>query len=162
MSKKSERTKVVPYTRPRGLQQFARYLSEGREPIAAAEAMGKDFQSSIDAMLSHPEMPAALAEALASRLLSHSAPKALKVVQDLLESPSDSVKLGAAKLILDKALIPADKLIKPPEDGDLTGLSQDELHSKIQVLEGELSERATDISAHYDAPTDAKLLSVLD
>lgn len=141
--------------RPRGLASFAAALARGESP---PDDGGR--------FLNHPDFTATLVAAFHRELSTQLAPKALRVLDGLLASENEKIRLAAAKTVLDKALPDVRQAGQAAPGEDLNSMSVDQLAAMVDKLESELAGRAHDVSiadnAANSAADKAKVLAMLD
>lgn len=152
---------ILTKPRPPGMVKFVRLIAEGNDIPTALDAMpGKPNP---ETYLDHPDIGWLIADALLRRVAGLAAPKAVTRLIELLDSRDERVALAAVKLALERVVpqVSAADVSAPPSD-DLASLTTEQLARKIDTLEAELSDRATDVSPKKPNGSALKDPQVLD
>ncbi len=143
---------------------FALHIAQGFDPKDAAIKAGYSIVSAREIaydLLQSPAILVAVQISVAQQLAS-AAPAALKLLRDVVQDErcDKRLRVVCAKTILDRAGHIAPKAAAPGAAGDvpLNEMSMTDLRALADKLEGELADRAKDVSSARRAPNKAQAI----
>lgn len=142
---------ITEIARPRAVYAVAKALADGTAP----DKLGDVVPAGVDVLdvFDHPEFSGALVAAFHHKMASHHAPKALKALDELLDSGNERIRLQASKLILDKTL-PDLSNLQPSSGKDINQMTTAELQHLVDKMENALANRAKVVNPLPNAPVD--------
>jgi phage terminase small subunit len=130
-------------------QRFVEVMVQSGDQVRAAEVAGYAFSSAGADLARNPKIQRAIAEGIASRLLTEGAPIAYALLAEVVRDKAVSarVRVDAAKTILDRGGFVPPKAAEPGGmEKTVTEMSRDELRAFITIAENHLANAAVDVT----------------
>ena len=145
---------LAPFDLDDRQRAFVAAILDGKDPRSAARDVGYS-ESSGYRLTTTPKIQAALRAELVRRMATEGLPLAYSVLVQILrdENAPARVRVDAAKTVLDRGGMPAQRAIAAKETGEksLSEMTTDELRNMVDKLESALSERAKPIDSDRSA-----------
>jgi hypothetical protein len=132
-----------------GQRAFVRHIVAGLQPIDAATLSGYAVPAAESwRLMRHAGVIAAIREETTRRLVTESAPLALRVLHEVLgdSAAPANARVAAAKTLLDRGGYVAQSQSPKPDGASIAEKDTRELHDMIARLESELADRARPVT----------------